>query len=115
MNNAVLYLHLAFGLILLGLLWTAKVRRVRSLAMASALLLVVSGAFNFMARMKAPPAGWHALIGIKLLLALHVLAMVFLIARGKAAPEKEAKWRKGALMSGVVVALIGLYYSNFAR
>ncbi|MFN4097308.1 MAG: hypothetical protein ACK4GG_11125 [Sphingomonas sp.] len=36
------------------------------------------------------------------------------VARG-AAPEKEARWRKSVLVSGGLVMLIGLYYSNFAR
>jgi uncharacterized membrane protein (UPF0136 family) len=115
MSNAVLYVHLAFGLLLFWMIWAAKVRQMRGVAITSALLLLVTGAFNFMTKMKGAPAGWHALIGIKLLLALHVIGMVFLIARGTATAEKEARWRKGALMTGAVVMLIGLYYSNLAR
>lgn len=114
MTTAVLHLHLALGLLLLALIASARVRRFRALAVAAALLAALTGAFNFMTRMKGAPAGWHAFLGIKILLALHVLAMVFLLARG-AAPEKEARWRKGALASALLVTLIGLYFSNFAR
>jgi len=115
MNDAVLYLHLILGLFLFLALALGKVRQWRGTAMTAALLLVVSGAFNFMTRMKGAPAGWHALMGIKILLGLHVVGMVFLLARGTGTPEKEARWRKGALISGVLVVLIGLYYSNIAR
>ncbi len=115
MTNAVLHLHLALGLLLLGFIAANRVRKFRGLAVTAALLAALTGAFNFMMRMKDAPAGWHAFIGIKILLALHVIAMVFLIARGTASPEKEARYRKGALASAAAVTLIGLYYSNFAR
>ena len=115
MTTAVLHIHLALGLLILALIASARVRKFRGLAVATALLSALTGAFNFMTRMKDAPAGWHAFIGIKILLALHVIAMVFLLARGADSPEKEARWRKGALVSAILVTLIGLYYSNFAR
>jgi hypothetical protein len=115
MNDAVLYIHLALGLFLLAALAASKIHQWRGGVLAAALLLVLTGAHNFMTRMTGAPKGWHAGIGIKILLALHVIAMVFLIARGTADPAKEARWRKGALASCVIVVLIGLYFSNFAR
>lgn len=115
MTEYVLYLHLALGLFLFIALAANKVKAWRGGVMTAALLLVLSGAFNFMTRMKGAPAGWHALIGIKILLALHVIIMAFLLARGGASSEKEARWRKSALGSALIVILIGLYYSNFAR
>lgn len=115
MTDSVLYLHLALGLFLFIALAANKVKAWRGAVMTAALLLVLSGAFNFMTRMKGAPAGWHAFIGIKILLALHVVTMAFLLARGGATPEKEARWRKSALGSGLLVILIGLYFSNFAR
>lgn len=115
MTTAALHIHLLLGLVILGLLAAAKVRRFRGLAAAAAVLALLTGAFNFMTRMKDAPSGWHAFIGIKILLALHVIAMVFLLARGADSPEKEARWRKGALVSAILVTIIGLYFSNFAR
>lgn len=115
MTEYVLYFHLALGLFLFIALAANKVKQWRGAVMTAALLLVLSGGYNFMTRMKGAPAGWHAGIGIKILLALHVVTMAFLIARGGATPEKEARWRKGALGSAVLVMLIGLYFSNFAR
>ncbi len=115
MNDAVLYFHLILAIFLWIALAANKVRPWRAATTSAAALLVLTGAFNFMTRMKGAPAGWHALIGIKILLALHAIAMIFLIARGTAGPEKEARWRKGALGSATLAALIGLYYSNIAR
>ena len=42
-----------------------------------------------------------------------VHALVASVRRHRA--EKLARWRKGALISGALTILIGLYYSNFAR
>ena len=115
MNDALLYTHLALGAFLyLGLLMN-KIRAWRPGVMVAALVLVITGAFNFMNRMKDAPAGWHAFIGIKILLALHVISMCVQIARGTGGAEKEACWRKSALISATVVVIIGLYFSNFAR
>lgn len=114
MNHALLYTHLVLGLFLYLLLWSSRVRPWRGAALASALLLMLTGAHNFMTKLKAPPPLWHAMIGLKILLALHVLAMVILLARG-GNPQAEARWRRGALASATLVILIGLYYSNFAR
>jgi len=115
MNTVLLHTHLALGAFLLLALAIDKVKAWRLGVMAAALLLVITGAFNFMDRMTGAPGGWHAFIGIKILLALHVISMCVLIARGTAGPEKEARWRKSALGSATIVVLIGLYFSNFAR
>jgi len=114
MNDVLLYLHLVLAVLILALLAASRVRSWRGVAVTAALLLAVTGAHNFMTRMKSPPPGWHAMIGIKILLALHVIAMIFLLARG-GSPERERRWRLGALISAAVTMGIGLYYSNFAR
>lgn len=115
MTNMLLHLHLALGAFLLLALAIDKVKAWRLGVLAAALVLVITGAFNFMTRMTGAPSGWHAFIGIKLLLALHVIAMCVMIARGTAGAEKEARWRKSALGSCALVVLIGLYFSNIAR
>jgi hypothetical protein len=115
MNTAVLHIHLALAILLGVIFLLNKLQQWRVPAALAALLLLLTGAHNFMTRMKDAPPGWHAGIGIKLLLGLHVIAIVFVIARGGSDPAKAARLRKGALYSLILTTLIGLYFSNFAR
>lgn len=115
MNTVLLHTHLALGAFLLLALAIDKVKAWRVGVLIAALALVITGAFNFMWRMVGAPGGWHAFIGIKILLALHVITMCVLIARGTAGAEKESRWRKSALGSCALVVVIGLYFSNLAR
>jgi len=111
MSTGILHLHLLLALILVVCLWKASGMWAR-MGAAVATLLLLTGLYNFMTRMTNPPPGWHAGIGIKLLLALHVIVVSFLIARGG---DKVPRLRKGALISAALVILIGLYFSNIAR
>lgn len=115
MEHSILIVHLMAALVLLWLIFRDRIRTLRGLSVTLALLLLLTGAYNFMTRMVNPPAGWHALIGMKILLALHMISMVLLIARGHSDAQKLERWRRGAFFSGVAVTLIGLYYSNLAR
>lgn len=114
MGDLLLYLHLAAAAVLFAMILFDKVKAWRGVAVIASLLLLLTGAHNFMTRMAGAPKGWHAFVGIKILLALHVIAVIFLLARG-ATPEKEARWRKSIIVTGGLVMAIGLYYSNFAR
>ncbi len=87
----------------------------RAFSSITALLVLATGLHNFADRMQSPPPGWHMWIGIKVLLGLHVIAIVLLSSRGTVTPEKLARWRNGAIASGALTIVIGLYYSNFAR
>jgi len=115
MPTGILHLHLALAIVLFVLLLAGRVPRLRAVSAVTALLLLVTGAYNFMTRMQGPPPGWHMWIGIKTLLALHVIAVVLLMARGTQPPEKAARNRKVALITGGIAMAIGLYFSNFAR
>jgi|GEM_PF-1749636 len=115
MSTGILHLHLALAIFLFVLSLAGRIARYRGLSASLALLLLGTGVYNFMTRLASAPPGWHMWIGIKTLLALHVLAIVLLSVRGGASPEKLARWRKGALISAVVTIAIGLYFSNFAR
>jgi hypothetical protein len=79
-----------------------------------ALISLITGAHKFGVGMKDAFPGWHMWIGIKILLALHVVAMSFLLARS-GNPEKKERWRKGALISSLLTAAIGLYVAHFAK
>ncbi len=110
-------LHYAGALVLLyGLLLATKESTGRGGAArgglaGGALLMLATGAFNFMTGMNDAPKGWHAVVGIKILLALHVIAIAFLIARGGIMADKRARMAKGALGSFAAAVVLGLVAS----
>ncbi|MEP6714035.1 MAG: hypothetical protein ABJC09_00595 [Terriglobia bacterium] len=65
--------------------------------------LLVSGAYNFLSKTGLTPA-YHAVIGIKILLALHVFAIAILACR----PGNERRGRQltGVAISGVIVVAL---------
>ena len=81
---------------------------------AAALISLITGAHKFGVGMKGAFPGWHMWVGIKIALALHVVGMSVLLAR-PAAAEKKERWRKGAFVSSILTATIGLYVAHFAR
>lgn len=115
MSNGLLILHLAVGMLLLTLIVRDRLEMRRRMTLVCVGLLVLTGAYNFMTRMTGAPAGWHIMIGVKILLALHTFAMVLLVLRGHDDPAKVELWRRNAFYSAVAVIVIGLYYSNFSR
>jgi hypothetical protein len=115
MSNFVLYIHLVLGLLVLGAISANTLQKHRGLALSLISLAALTGAYNFMTRMTGAPKGWHALVGIKVLLALHAIAMVMLLARGNGDDSTRARWRKGALISGSLATVLGLYVSNVLR
>jgi hypothetical protein len=66
---------------------------------------LISGLYQYM-QMKNPPPAWHAVIGVKFLLVLHVFAVGF-IASGEN-NEKRARQLTGILISGVVIVALGV-------
>ena len=98
--------------LLLNPAWTEKFKR---LLAGMALLSLITGAHKFGVGMKDAFPGWHMWVGIKVLLALHVVAMAFLLARGAGEAGKRERWRKGAIVSALLTGVIGLYVAHFAR
>jgi hypothetical protein len=72
-----------------------------------ALVLVASGIAQFIERMSYAAPAWHAIAGIKILLALHVVAVALVLARGKADEVKRDRLTRGAVVSGWMVVLLG--------
>jgi putative copper export protein len=70
--------------------------------------LLGSGIYNLLTKSAYPP-GYHMWFGIKFLLALHVMAIGFLLARAKGEPEKRARWLSGAAATGALVLAISAY------
>jgi uncharacterized membrane protein len=65
--------------------------------------VLISGIFNFLRKTGLTPA-YHAVFGIKMLLALHVFAVLF-IATG-AHNAKRSRQLTGVAISGVVIVIL---------
>ena len=82
----------------------------RRTALIGIILLIVTGANNFIQRLDAGvPKGYHMWFGIKFLLALHILTMVYIVSGPQHTPEKRARLLKGVGISAIAVVLISVY------
>ena len=78
-------------------------------------MLVVSGAYNLFAKTHIP-LGYGIWFGVKALLAMHVIAVSFLLARSSLQAEKRKRLITGVAISGAVVVGLSAYLrflSNF--
>lgn len=119
-DSIILSVHLIFAVMLLapGFL-TIATQAARPLpqriVILYSVLLLTTGLQNFVARTGAGvPKGWHMWFGIKVLLALHIIAVNFLASREGTAPEKQARLLKGAFFSGLLLILIAGYLGFLA-
>ena len=81
----------------------------------SAVLLVISGAYNLFAKSHIP-IGYGLWFGVKALLAMHIIAVSFLLARSSLSTEKRKRLVTGVAISGAVVVGLSAYLrflSNF--
>jgi putative copper export protein len=78
----------------------------RPIVLSAVIGLIVSGVYNLLTNPGHTPK-YHMLLGIKLLIALHVFAVAFLIAR----PDNPRRTRMmtGALISGLAILAISAY------
>lgn len=67
--------------------------------------LVISGLYNFLTKPSYPPH-YHMWFGIKMLLALHVIAMLILLTRPAIEDAKRARWIAGTVYSGMAVIAV---------
>jgi hypothetical protein len=75
----------------------------RPFAIAGILGILISGIFNFLRKTGLTPA-YHAIFGIKILLALHVFAALILAAR----PDNPRRSRQltGVVISGLLIVAL---------
>jgi uncharacterized membrane protein len=73
---------------------------------ASVIGLVVSGLYNIVTN-PGHSVKYHMLLGVKLLLALHVFAVAFLIVQPS--NPRRTRMMTGALISGLIVIAIAAY------
>jgi uncharacterized membrane protein len=88
--------------------------RLRPLALSSITLLLITGLYNFYRIYQAGIApGYHMLFGIKVLLALHVFAMLGMLSKPPSGdPRRDAKRSRlalGGLISAMVILGIAAY------
>lgn len=77
----------------------------KTLFLGSMAGLLLSGLYQYMDRSKMAPAAWHAVIGVKFLLVLHVFAVGFLATKEDNA--KRSRQLTGVAVSGVAIVLLG--------
>jgi hypothetical protein len=105
------WLHISSVIVLIGGVVHARFgcnqpsEKYRGWALGAMLGIIVSGLYNFLTKAVYPP-GYHMWFGIKMLLALHVFAMVFLLVKGAGDAAKQRRWRTGVVISGFTIVLI---------
>jgi uncharacterized membrane protein len=81
-------------------------RRFKPFALAAMTAILISGLYNVFS-VPGHSARYHALLGIKLLLVLHVFAVTLLITR--TGNPRRARLTAGALVSGLVIIFISAW------
>lgn len=115
------WVHIASAVALLGGVWHARFavypagadnetvwRRFAPWLISAVAGLLGSGLYNLVTKPEFPP-GYHVWFGVKVLLALHVFAVAFLLARVSASASKRARWMSGVAVSGAVILAISAY------
>jgi uncharacterized membrane protein len=83
------------------------------LAVSAIVASLITGLYNFYRILQGGVApGYHMAFGIKFLLALHVLSMLYVLSKPPGDPKRDAKRTRlalGALISAVLIVAIGAY------
>ena len=114
-----IFAHIAGAIVVLGGLFRAQISglyavdRYQKWLTTGALVLVLSGAWQFMLRLHDAPKGWHAVAGIKILLALHVVVVSLLLGRAGMDDAKRTRLGRGAVISGWIVVLMGAFLHSY--
>jgi len=120
------WLHIASAVALLGGVIFARqvlkspaeselvTRFAKTFQLASAGLFV-SGLYNFLMKVSTLPPGYHAVFGIKFLLALHVFAVATMLGRPGVDASKRQRQMTGVLISGAAILALGAYLRFLTR
>ena len=84
----------------------AAASRFKPIVMTSVAGLVISGTYNLLTNPGHTPR-YHMMFGIKILLALHVFAVAFLIT--KPVNPRRSRMLTGAILSGLIILVISAY------
>ncbi len=77
-------------------------------------VLVATGIVNLLMRGTPLPQGYHMWFGIKMLFALHILAVYLLIALGRGDEAKQRRWLHGIAGSGIITIFLGTVIAHMA-
>jgi uncharacterized membrane protein len=113
------YATLVLGPAMAGMNADARLRltagiaaRLRTAGFGAIALLVVTGVINIVRNIAGKPPAYHMALTLKLLLALHIFAVLFLVAVPPGNPARDAKRHRlmaGAAVSGLLVLLLSAY------
>jgi hypothetical protein len=82
----------------------------RGTVLVGIVALLGSGLYNFLTYVQAGvPKGYHMWFGIKFLLGLHVMTMLFLLTKPDAPAAKRQRWQVSALWGTIAVIIAGAY------
>jgi len=71
-------------------------------------MLVVSGLYNLVTKANIP-TGYHMWFGIKMLFALHIIVVSFLLSRASVTQEKRNRMITGVVATGIIVVILSGY------
>lgn len=85
----------------------------RPLILAAIAALILSGLYNLLHK-KSIPQGYHMWFGMKMLLALHVIAVGVMLGRPGVDPAKRNRWLTGIVASAAIILLLSAYLRSLA-
>jgi Predicted integral membrane protein len=83
-------------------------RRSRRWIALAVIGLVLSGLYNLASKSNIPP-GYPLFFSLKLLLAMHVIAVAFLLNRASIQQHKRNRMITGVVISGMAIVLLSAY------
>jgi uncharacterized membrane protein len=86
----------------------ATARRSRRWVTLAVIGLFISGIYNLGVKSNIPPY-YPLLFSIKMLLALHVIVVSFLVDRASINEERRNRMMTGVVISGIVIVLLSAY------
>lgn len=109
------FLHIGSAVVILGAaLFGTHEAKHRKWVVAAAVTILVSGLYNLLTKSNLPP-GYHMYFGIKMLFALHVLAVCVLLNRSSNTEEKRRRLEGSLRWSGVVILLLSAYLRHLSN
>lgn len=107
------WLHIMSVIVLIGSAYYAMrmkapfTAQYRSTVLLAILFILGSGLYNLLT--KEVPRGYHMWFGIKMLLVLHIFAVLFLATTPGSDSSKNQRWIRSAVYSAALVVALSAY------